>query len=142
MPDLLVPTDVVPGRTNALPPAFVCSWTNGGPDAAWVHVSGELDIATTPQLDRTLRAPELQARLLVLDLRELAFMDSSGVHVIVDASLRARRVGRRLLLLRGPPNVDRMFALTGSCDDVEIGDVDPVEPSVHARWHLADREMV
>ena len=43
----------------------------------------------------------MQAQLVVLDLRELAFMDSSGVHAIVNASIRARQVGRRLVLLRG-----------------------------------------
>jgi anti-anti-sigma factor len=59
----------------------------------------------------------------VLDLRELAFMDSSGVRAIVNASIRAREVGRQLVVLPGPPNVDRMFALTGSADDVEIGEV-------------------
>ena len=63
----------------------------------------------------------------MLDLRELAFMDSAGVHTIVDASSRARRAGRRLLVLRGPANVDRLFALTGSVDQVEVSDLAPVE---------------
>jgi anti-anti-sigma factor len=36
----------------------------------------------------------------VLDLRDLQLMDSSGVHVIVNASIRARRLGGRLVLLR------------------------------------------
>ena len=66
----------------------------------------------------------------MLDLRELEFVDSSGVHAIVNASSRARQAGRRLVLLRGPSNVDRMFTLTGSSDQLEIGDLDPVEPSV------------
>jgi anti-anti-sigma factor len=90
-------------------------------DVARVHVVGELDIATTPRLERTLRESECR-RLVVLDLRELAFIDSCGVRAIVNASVRAREVGRRLVALRGPPNVDRMFALTGTADDVEIGE--------------------
>ncbi len=103
---------------------FECSWTDGGLDAAWVHVAGELDLATAPQLVRTLREPQLQARLVVLDLRELAFIDSCGVRAIADASTEARRGGRRLVLLRGPANVDRLFTLAGHSEDVEIGDVD------------------
>ena len=114
---------------GALPPPFPCSCTSGGLDAARVYVGGELDIATTPQLERTLDAS--QARLVVLDLREVAFLDSSGMHAIVNAGIRARQAGRRLVLVRVPSNVHRMLALSGSSDKVEIGDVDPVVPPVH-----------
>ena len=131
MPRTLVPTDSTAGRANA-PPAFACSWRHGGLDAAWLHVAGELDVATAPELERALRESHWQARLVVLDLRELTFMDSAGVHTIVNASVRARRAGRRLVLLRGRPNIYRMFALTGSSDDVEIGDLDPLQPPAQA----------
>ena len=82
MPDALVP-DSIAGRADVLPPAFVCARRDGGLEAAWVHVAGELDIATTPHLAQA----QLQARPVVLDLRGLAFMDSSGVHAIVGASI-------------------------------------------------------
>jgi anti-anti-sigma factor len=110
-------------RTKTAAPAFACSCTDGGLDAAWVHVTGELDIGTAPQLERKLREAQLQAHLVVLDMRELTFMDSAGGHAIVNASLRARQVGRRLVLLRGLANVDRMFALTGTAAAIEIGDL-------------------
>jgi anti-sigma B factor antagonist len=130
--------DSIAGSADTLPPALVCSWNDGGPDAAWVHVAGELDIAAVPQLERTLREPRLQARLVVLDLRELAFIDSCGVHAVVNASVRARQAGRRLVLLRGPPNIDRILTLTGCSDDLEIGDIGPVEPTIAALLQLAD----
>jgi anti-sigma B factor antagonist len=114
----------IAGRADALRP-FLCSWTSGGTDAVWVHVAGALDIATTPQLERVLRERQSRARLVVLDLRDLEFMDCAGVHAIVDASARARRLGGRLVLVRGAPNVDRLFGLTGHLDDVEIGELDP-----------------
>jgi anti-anti-sigma factor len=107
---------------------FECSRTGGTLDAAWVHVAGALDIATTPRLARTLR--ESETRLVVLDLRDVVFMDCSGVHAIVDATRRARQLGRRLLLLRGPPHVDRVFSLTGYAYDVETGDLGPVASPV------------
>jgi len=113
------------GRATFLPPPFACSWTNGSLNSANVHIIGELDIATTPQLQRTLLEPQLQAQLVVLDMREVAFIDASGVHAIVNASLRARRIGHRLVLLRGGLDVDRVFSLTGSSSDVEIVDLDP-----------------
>jgi anti-sigma B factor antagonist len=142
MLDVLVLPDSIDGRAKFLPPAFDCSWTGGGPDVAWVHIVGELDIATTPQLERTLRDAQLQARLVVLDLRGLAFMDSPGVHAIVGASIRARQVARRLVVLRGPPDVDRILRLSGSIDDVEIHDLDPSEPPVQLLLQLAEAELV
>jgi anti-anti-sigma factor len=140
MPDALVFSDSIAGRADARPQVFVCWWTNGGLDAAWMHAAGELGVATTPQLVRTLLEPELQALLVVLDLSELAFMDIFGVHAIVNASIRARQGGRRLFVLRGSPKVDRMFTLTES-SDVEIGDVDPVEPPAQALLELAEEDL-
>jgi anti-sigma B factor antagonist len=131
-------SDSIVARADVPPPTFVCSHTNPGRDAAWVHVAGELDIATTPHLEQTLRNAETQARLIALDLRDVTFMDCSGVHVIVDASRRARDVDRRLILLRGPPNVDRMFALTGHTREVEIADVAPGAPPIQALRQRAD----
>jgi anti-sigma B factor antagonist len=141
MPNRLVLGDSIGRRAGALPPAFHCSWTDGGLDGAWVRLAGELDVATTPRLERVLREPRLQARLIVLDLRDLAFMDSSGVHAIVDASVRARQVGHRVLLLRGRPGVDRVFTLTGSSEDVGNGDIHAVEPSVEALMRLVEEEV-
>jgi anti-sigma B factor antagonist len=126
----LVPPEPIGGRAAPPPaPAFACSWSwsHGGFNSAIVRVSGELDIATTTQLEQTLRACLLQARWVVVDLHELAFIDSSGVHAIVNASVRARTDGRRLVLVRVPLHVCRVFTLTGSSDDVEIG-AGPVGP--------------
>jgi anti-sigma B factor antagonist len=133
----LVPPDSLSRGTDALPPPFVCSWTSGGLDAGWVRVAGALDIATAPQLERALREPQLQTHLVVLDLHDLAFMDCAGVHAIVNATRRARKAGHRLVLLRGCPNVNRLFALTGSSDAVEIADLRLVEPRAQAPAQLA-----
>ena len=129
------PQGSVAACADALRP-FVCTRTEGGLDAAWVHVAGELDMATAPQLAQTLREAQMQARLVVLDLRELAFMDGSGVQAVADASIRARKAGRRLILLRGRVDVDRLFTLSGYAGDVEIGDLDPAEPPFSPRQRL------
>ena len=121
--------DQIVARADARPPpAFACTATHGGLDAAWVNVVGELDIATTPELEQTLLESQQLAHLTVLDLRELTFIDCAGVHTIVNASLRARKDGRRLVLVRGRPDIYRIFTLTGSTDDVDIADPDPVQP--------------
>ena len=130
----------IAGRADALRP-FVCSSTGGGLDAAWVHVAGALDLSSSPELERTLE--ESAARLVVLDMRDIGFMDCSGVHAIVGASHRAREQGRRLVLLRGTPNVDRVFALTGSSDELEIGDIDPLlEPPGQLHLQFSDETLI
>lgn len=122
---LLFPASAV-ARVGDLPPAFTCSWTNGAEDVAWVQVAGELDVATTEQLQHTLGEAQSQSRLVVLDLGGLTFLDSCGVHAIFDASVRARKAGRRLLVLRGPPHVNRVFALTVTSGDVDLIDLDSI----------------
>jgi anti-sigma B factor antagonist len=134
--------DSIAGSAYALPPVFVRSWANRDPEAVWVHVAGDLNVATAPQLARTLREPRLEAPLVVLDLRDLVQIDSSGVHAIVNAAIRTRQAGHRLVLLRGPPNVDRVFTLTGSSGDLQIVDVDLVEAPVQVLLQLADQVLV
>ena len=78
----------------------------------------------------------------MLDLRELEFMDSCGAHALVSHAVRARKAGRRLVLLRGPAIVDRMLTLTGCSGDLEIGDMDQVESAVAGLLRLCDEEPV
>jgi len=136
MPQTLVIPDPAATRFDLPQPALVRSWKDGGSEVAWVQVVGELDIATAPALEQTLRDAELRARLVVLDLRELTFTDSSGVHVITTASVRADRAGRRLVLVRGPAQADRMLTLTTS-NRLEIVDLNPGEPVTHALLKVA-----
>jgi anti-anti-sigma regulatory factor len=84
-----------------------------------------------------VRESQQRAHLTVLDLRELAFMDCAGVHTIVAASLRARKAGRRLVLVRGRPDIYRMFTLTASTAHVDIGDLEPVQAP-----HALQRSLV
>jgi len=123
----------------SLYPRFACTLRDGGLDAAWVRVTGELDIATAPQLAEMLGRAEERCQRMVLDLRQVTFMDASGVHVILDAALRANAAGRRLVLVRGPSQVDRVLDLTRASDTLEILDLDPVEPPVQALLKLAQR---
>jgi len=55
MPDSQVLPDSIGGSADTLPPTLVCSRTGGGLDAAWVHIAGELDLATVSQLTQTLQ---------------------------------------------------------------------------------------
>jgi anti-anti-sigma regulatory factor len=73
-------------------------------------------------LERMLRSEELHAQRIVLDVREVTFMDSAGVRVIAAASARARRAERPLILVRAPSHDNR--ALTGNSNVQQIGDLD------------------
>jgi anti-anti-sigma factor len=116
-------------RRYAGRPQFMCTWEAGGSRAAWVHVAGDLDVAGAPQLRQTLGEARLDARLVVLDLREVTSIDSSGVDVILDAAAQARRRWGRLMLVRGSFAVERMLALAKVTDQVLMFDLHPDEPS-------------
>lgn len=104
------------------PNPFLCSWTDDGPGAATVHVAGELDLATASTLSRVLAHAQLHADQVTLDLRELDFMDSAGMHLIVDATGRARALGGHLTIVRGPAAVHRTLTLTQATDLLDIVD--------------------
>lgn len=117
----------------ALPPPFACTVHQPGPGAAWLRVTGELDLAACPHLERCLRAGLARARTLVLDLRRVAFMDAAGLRVILAASRSARRNGRHLMIVPGPALVDRLFALTATSGEVQFVDVGPARAAEVAR---------
>jgi anti-sigma B factor antagonist len=80
-----------------------------------VQLRGELDMATRPQVEAALlRAEDSGAMVIELDLGGLTFMDTSGLHIALDAHERARQKGHTLLLLPGAEAVQRIFALTGT----------------------------
>jgi anti-anti-sigma factor len=78
-----------------------------------VHVEGELDIATAPDLEAVLLRPRPPDERVVLDLAELRFMDSTGLRVLLRATSGAREGRWELFLRNVPHNVRRLFALAG-----------------------------
>jgi anti-anti-sigma factor len=87
--------------------------TQAGDGFVTLALHGELDISSAPQVEQALS--ELEATnppVLVIDLRNLEFMDSTGLRTVVSADARARDQGRRLAVVRGPDPVDRIFSVT------------------------------
>ena len=79
-----------------------------------VRLAGELDMSTVPILEERLReALDGGGRQLVVDLRALDFMDSTGLTLLVRWSRGAEQDGYELALVRGEPRVHRLFELTG-----------------------------
>ena len=64
-----------------------------------------------------------RAGKIVLDLSELDFIDSMGIHFVVTAHERAKREGRTFTIVRGGPQVTRVFSLVGLDDVLPFADV-------------------
>jgi anti-sigma B factor antagonist len=77
-------------------------------------LAGELDLETATELDRQLaRIEESPATRVVIDLRGVTFMDSTGLSSIVRAHRAAESDGHTLQLRPGARQVQRLFELTG-----------------------------
>jgi anti-sigma B factor antagonist len=74
---------------------------------------GELDLAGAPLLEERLRATEALDGRLVLDLRELRFIDATGLTALVEAHNRREADGRGLRITAQPGLVLRMLELCG-----------------------------
>ena len=81
-------------------------------DVVVVRPRGELDLATISQLRGALDGLESLVHL-VLDLRGLSFVDSSGLHLLVELNQRAQRHAFELTLIAPEPPVDRAIRLCG-----------------------------
>ncbi len=86
-----------------------------------VTVAGELDVASSQALERELAALN-EVVLVVVDLRPLTFIDSTGLGVLVRAHQLAQQQGRRFGLVRGNGQVDRLLSLTGLDTELLVGD--------------------
>jgi anti-anti-sigma factor len=78
-----------------------------------VTVRGELDLDTMGKLNEALAAEDELPAMTVIDLRGLTFIDSSGVSGVLTAARRARDGGARLVCVPGPPQIRRVFEMTG-----------------------------
>lgn len=94
------------------------------PGGVRLRVTGELDLGSTWAADDALRRAERDTRLLVLDLRDLTFMDAAGLAVVIHAGQRARATGRRFVVWVRSSGVRRLFELARAERMLEIV-VDP-----------------
>lgn len=81
---------------------------------AIIALHGELDICSQPALTAEIdEALSARPSVLAIDLRELGFMDSSGIHVMITAARRCHSRGQRFLVIRGGRQIDRVLAAGG-----------------------------
>lgn len=86
-------------------------------DLVRVTPAGELDLATVGELDRQLRElVDAGFRRLILDLRRLDFMDSTGLRLILTLDAASREDGLDFALIGGGYAIQRVFEVSGVLD--------------------------
>lgn len=126
-------------RSADVPAApLACRWRLEGREAASVRVSGDVDLATAPQLERTLREALGFARLLLLDVHEMSSMDSTGLRVLLDTSVRARVQGACIVLTGASAQVENLLEVTGARVQLDLLHAPP-RPEDESRVEHIDR---
>jgi anti-sigma B factor antagonist len=104
------------------PDSFSCESGRAG-ETAWVRPVGELDLDTAPRLEAELATVRAQGDpRLVLDLRRLTFMDSTGLRLVIRWDGVAREEGFEFAIVPGPDIVQRVIRLTGMDDQLATAD--------------------
>jgi len=92
-----------------------------GDECCTLILVGELDLASRAKFDRALGQLKLgRARKLILDLGDVSFMDSSGVHAVMTVKALCAEHGCELQVARCSAPVQRLFGLTGVLDRLRL----------------------
>lgn len=99
-------------RKQVDPPDHRAGPTTAGPTAVVVEISGEIDLASAPELRDGLISLVAAGRAeIVVDGSGVEFIDASGINVLLDAADAARRAGGHLRLSRPSPSFRRLLDL-------------------------------
>jgi anti-anti-sigma factor len=91
-----------------------------------VALTGELDIASAPELAARLEALNSASRHVIVDLSKLTFIDSSGINALVVAAKSVKAEGGEMTLVAPTPHTKRIFEI------VHLSDVVSIEESLEA----------
>ena len=92
-------------------------------DHVRVRPVGTLDMANAPVLEKQLiELRDAGFGELMVDLRRLVFMDSSGLRLLLRWNAESRSNGFRLILVPGAPEIQRLFDITGMTDKLPFTD--------------------
>ena len=106
-------------------PYLVCT-SQEFDDALCLVMSGDLDIADVAAFIGHLTKAVERSRNTVLDLSGIRYIDSSGIHALIDARRRFNAMGRNVVLAALSPWVERIF------QTIAMDQVVPVFPTVEA----------
>jgi anti-anti-sigma factor len=90
-------------------------------DDSLVALTGELDMATVPELTGVLDQLVKQGpSLVILDFSGLSFIDSSGIAALVDAQHRLNEQGRQMSIRAARSSALRVFEIAGLLDFLQV----------------------
>lgn len=90
-------------------------------DRVVLCLTGELDLASSPVFERALEDADVASSpLLVLDLDELKFVDSTGLRVILLAHEGSRARGQEFAITPGSPQVQRLLSITSVAEHMRV----------------------
>ncbi|HZL55004.1 MAG TPA: STAS domain-containing protein [Solirubrobacteraceae bacterium] len=86
-----------------------------------LRLDGELDLASVPLLESEVEKATLDnPATIVLDLRGLEFIDSTGLRAILLQDKRSTERGQTFALVRGTPQVQRLLTMTRVDEHLKI----------------------
>jgi anti-sigma B factor antagonist len=122
MPTMHASEDAPPRTAGTLSVGVLATDGHDQDAAAVLSVHGEIDLGTAPRLLEVLQPVlERQTGPVVLDLSEVSFVDSTGVHVLVETLQRLKLQNRRLAIAcREGGQIHRLLALVGLLDALSV----------------------
>jgi anti-sigma B factor antagonist len=111
--------------THTYKPTPFAVEVEGRGEVAILGIKGELDIATSPRLETALARLEPGYERLVVDLSDCLFFASSCITILLAEQDRAEREGFELVVIKAPPQVQRMFDLAGLDDKLTFAEQPP-----------------
>lgn len=87
--------------------------TEAHADAHLVNVGGDLDVYTAPRLKEALAGLAADHKIIVLDLSQVHFIDSTALGVLVGALQQSRAADSDLYLVMEDPYLLKIFRITG-----------------------------
>jgi anti-anti-sigma factor len=88
----------------------------------FVAVHGDVDLATVDVLRAQLTGAIERAAKVVLDLREVAFMDTQGLAAVIEAEQASSASGTHFVVVRAPQTVHRLFEMIGLSERLTVVD--------------------
>lgn len=101
---------------------FSASVEERAPRCYAVTLTGEIDLSVTGRLEAALAPMIVPDVLVAIDLSQVTFMDSSGLHLLNRLSKLAKLAGARFWLCAPSTEVRRVFELVGADYFLEILD--------------------
>ena len=103
---------------------------NATDEATVIHVRGEIDMATAGRLRDVIEPHMGPEQTIILDLSEVDFMDSSSLHVLIQARGRLTENGGSLILRNPSRAAHRVLTVGGASDLLEADARDnPSDPN-------------